>query len=108
MSVLRPNRILRAAIVSRIGQIAIKKELKKNHKLKKERNVSFEEVIVALESKKLLDILEHKNKKKYKNQKIFVVEIDNYAYYVPFEEKKDTVILKTIFPNEKATKKYLL
>jgi uncharacterized DUF497 family protein len=81
---------------------------KKNHKLKKERNVSFEEVIVALESKKLLDILEHKNQKKYKNQKIFVVEIDNYAYYVPFEENKDTVILRTIFPHEKATKKYLL
>ena len=80
----------------------------KNKKLKKERNVSFEEVIIALEGKKLLDILEHPNKQKYKNQEIFVVEIDRYAYYVPFEETGDTIILKTIFPNEKATKKYLI
>jgi len=80
----------------------------KNQKLKKERGVSFEEVVVAIESKKLLDIIEHKNKKRHKNQKIFVVEIDNYAHYVPFEEKGDKVILKTIFRYERATKKYLL
>ncbi len=80
----------------------------KNKKLKRERDVSFEEVIVALESKKLLDIIVHSNKTKYANQKIFVIEIDKYAYYVPFEEKKDKVILKTIYPNEKATKKYLI
>lgn len=79
---------------------------KKNQKLKKERNISFEEVIVAIESEKLLDIV--KNKKRYRKQKIFIVEIDNYAYCVPFEEKKDRIILKTIFPSEKATKKYLL
>ncbi|HMO78898.1 MAG TPA: toxin [Candidatus Paceibacterota bacterium] len=79
---------------------------KKNQKLKKERNISFEEVIVAIESKKLLDIV--KNKRRHKNQKIFIVEIDNYAYCVPFEDKKEKVILKTIFLSEKATKKYLL
>ena len=81
---------------------------KKNEKLKKERNVSFEEVIVAIESKKLLDIVEHKNKRKYKKQKIFIVEIDNYAYCVPFEEDNEMVFLKTIFPSKKLTKKYLL
>jgi uncharacterized DUF497 family protein len=80
----------------------------KNKKLKRERNVSFEEVIVALESKKLIDIIGHSNKSKHGKQKIFVVEIDNYAYYVPFEDRGDKIILKTIFPNEKATKKYLL
>jgi uncharacterized DUF497 family protein len=78
---------------------------RKNEKLKKERNISFEEVVVAIESEKLLDIVQ--NKKRYKNQKIFIVEIDDYAYCVPFENQKDKVILKTIFPNEKATKKYL-
>jgi len=78
----------------------------KNHKLKKERNVSFEEVIVALETGNLLDIID--NKKKYKNQRIFIVKIDYYAYLVPFEEKDETVFLKTIIPNKIATKKYLL
>lgn len=78
---------------------------KKNEKLKKERQVSFEEIIVAIEGDKLLDIVVNK---KYKNQKMFIVEIDNYAYCIPFENKKDRVILKTIYPNKTATKKYLL
>lgn len=81
---------------------------RKNEKLKKERKISFEEVIVAIESKKLLDIVEHKNKRKYKKQKIFIVEIDNYAHCVPFEEDNEIVFLKTIFPSKKLTKKYLL
>jgi len=80
----------------------------KNEKLKKGRSISFEEIIVAIESGKLLDIVEHKNKRKYKNQKIFIVDIDNYAYCVPFEEVEEKVILKTIFPSKKATKKYLI
>lgn len=80
----------------------------KNEKLKIDRNISFEEVIVAIESEKLLDIIEHQNKRKYINQKIFIVEIDSYAYCVPFEEKKEKVFLKTIFPSKKLTKKYLL
>jgi uncharacterized DUF497 family protein len=79
----------------------------KNERLKKSRNISFEEVIIAIEGEKILDIVEHKNKK-YKNQKIFILEIDNYAYCVPFEENKDLVVLKTIFPSKKATKKYLI
>jgi uncharacterized DUF497 family protein len=79
---------------------------KKNEKLKKERNVSFEEVIICLDSGKILDILE--GSKKYKNQKIFIVEINNYVYCIPFEDKKERVILITIFPSKKLTKKYLI
>lgn len=79
---------------------------KKNSKLKKERCISFEEVVVAIESNKLLDIIT--GKKKYRGQKIFILEIDGYVYCVPFEEKEDTIILKTIYPSERETKKYLL
>lgn len=41
--------------------------------------MGFEEVVVAIHEKKLLDILEHPNRKKYTNQKIFVIEISQYA-----------------------------
>jgi uncharacterized DUF497 family protein len=79
----------------------------KNKILKNERGVSFEEVIIAINEGRLITILEHKNKKKYSNQKILVVNIDNYAYLVPFVEDEEKVFLKTIIPSRKATKKYI-
>jgi len=36
-----------------------------------------------------------------------VVEINNYAYLVPFVETDEEIFLKTIIPSRKATKKYL-
>ena len=52
-----------------------------------------------------LDVLD--NAKKYKNQGIFVVEINKYIYLVPFVENGPKIFLKTIFPSRKMTKKYL-
>lgn len=79
----------------------------KNELLIQERGVSFEEVLVAIESGYLLDIMEHPNKTKYPNQKIFIVQIEEYAYLVPFVEDKEKIFLKTIIPSRKATKKYI-
>jgi uncharacterized DUF497 family protein len=83
-------------------------DTKKNHQLIADRSVSFEDVILALEEERLLEVLQHPNSKKYPNQKIFVVEIGGYAYYVPFIQNQNEIFLKTIFPNRKATKKYLI
>ncbi len=55
----------------------------------------------------LLDTIEHPNKKKYQNQRIFIVEINDYAYLVPFVEDERIIFLKTIIPSRKMTKKYL-
>lgn len=52
-------------------------------------------------------MLEHPNQEKYKGQKMFVVQGDDYAYLVPFVEDENDVFLKTIIPSRKATKKYL-
>jgi len=82
-------------------------DLEKNTWLKKERGVSFEDVIVALENNKLLEIIDHPNQRQYPDQKIFVLDIRGYAYYVPFVENKDKIFFKTIFPNRKAQNKYL-
>lgn len=80
----------------------------KNKLLKIEREVSFEDVLIAIESGDLLDIIEHPRKQKYPSQKIFVVNINNYAYLVPFVENDKKIFLKTIIPSRKATKKYIV
>ena len=76
----------------------------KNDWLKKNRGVTFEDVIVAIENGNLLAVIKHPNQKKYPNQKMFVIEIDNYPYCVPFVEDKEKIFLKTIFPNRKFLK----
>jgi uncharacterized DUF497 family protein len=80
----------------------------KNHKLKEERDISFEEVINAINDGDLLDLLEHPNRKKYVGQKIMVVRVADYVYLVPMVEDKEKVFLTTIIPSRKATKEYLL
>jgi len=79
----------------------------KNDLLKTERGLSFEEVVFYIDLGFLLDVLEHPNQEKYEGQKIFVVQMEDYAYLVPFIESEHDIFLKTIIPSRKATKKYL-
>ena len=79
----------------------------KNQLLKSERNVSFEEVVFHIEKQHVLDIIQHPNQERYKGQKIFIINIDNYAYLVPFVESEREIFLKTIIPSRKATRQYL-
>lgn len=79
----------------------------KNKKLLLEREVCFEDVLIAIEEGRLIDVLIHESKK-YIGQKIFVVDIGNYAFLVPFVEDDEKIFLKTIIPSRKATKKYLI
>ena len=79
----------------------------KNDLLKEERQISFEDIVFYISQGFLLDVLEHPNQEKYQGQKIFVVEIDEYAYLVPFIEGEQEIFLKTIIPSRKATRKYL-
>jgi uncharacterized DUF497 family protein len=76
----------------------------KNEQLMCQRNICFEDVLVAMESGYLLDVVQNQN---YENQKIFIVKIKGYAYLVPFVEDEKTLFFKTIIPSRKATKKYL-
>jgi len=79
----------------------------KNKILIRERGISFEEIKVAVDSKNVLYTYDHPNQKRYPGQKIMVVEIENYAYLIPYAEDEKKVFLKTIIPSRKATKKYL-
>jgi uncharacterized DUF497 family protein len=79
----------------------------KNERLKAERNISFEEIVLAIEADGLLDIVAHSNPGKYPRQRMFVVAVEHYAYLVPFVEEADHYFLKTVIPNRKATRDYL-
>lgn len=79
----------------------------KNIQIRNERGISFEDIVFYISEGKLLTIIKHPNPEKYKNQLIFIVNIDNYAYAVPFIETENEIFLKTIFPSRKYTKKYL-
>jgi len=79
----------------------------KNEALKVDRGVSFERIVVAIESGGLLDILAHPNQERYARQRILVVAADGYAYLVPYVEENDYIFLKTIVPSRKATRDYL-
>lgn len=79
----------------------------KNDKLKKERDISFEEIVFWITYGGLLDIIEHPNRAKYPDQKIFVVRVYDYVHLVPFVENDEEIFLKTIIPNREMTRKYL-
>ena len=80
----------------------------KNAKLKAEREVCFEDVVIAISEGKLLDVLHHPNQTQYPDQKVYVVGIEGYVYLVQFVEDEDKYFLKTIYASRKMTKKYLL
>jgi hypothetical protein len=80
----------------------------KNETLKIERQISFEEIVLAIEADGLLDQLRHPNPEKYPSQSVLVVAFDGYVYLVPYVEEADYFFLKTVIPSRKATRDYLL
>ncbi len=79
----------------------------KNAELIDKRGISFERVIYHIERDGLLDVIDHPNHTKYAYQKMFIVNVNNYAFLVPFVENDSEIFLKTVIPSRKATKKYL-
>ncbi len=79
----------------------------KNEQLKVERDISFEEIVLAIESDELRDILRHANPGTYPKQRVFVVAVEECAYLVPFVEEAEYYFLKTIIPSRKATRDYV-
>ena len=81
-------------------------DVEKNERLKAGRGISFEEIVFHIERGDVLDILTHPNQDRYRGQRIFVVNVGGYAYLVPFVETENEVVLMTIIPSRKATKRY--
>lgn len=81
----------------------------KNNKLKKERGISFEEIILAINDGKVIKVLQNPKKEKYPNQRMYLINYNNYIYVVPYvinEETKE-IFLKTVFPSRFYSKEYL-
>jgi hypothetical protein len=78
----------------------------KNALLFEERGVTFYNVIESISEKGILLNFDNPNNEQYPNQKVFVVNINNYAYCVPYIVEGDTWFLKTIYPSRKF--KYLI
>ena len=79
----------------------------KSEKLKKERGIDFEDIVILIEEGYMLGVIDHPNKVKYPNQRIYIVNVNSYAYCVPCVENEDHVRLITIFPSREYTKAYL-
>jgi len=79
----------------------------KNEKLKRERGISFEEIVLCINDGQIVKVLEHPNTEHYPNQLLYLIELKNYIYVVPFVEREEEIFLKTIFPSRHYTKQYL-
>ncbi len=78
----------------------------KNELLKKERGISFEQIIFHLSQGDIWKVADHPDQIRYPGQKIYFVLVDEYIYLVPHIKEKNQVFLKTIIPSRKATKDY--
>ncbi len=96
-------------IVSTMPYITIMKIFKwnaeKNEVLAGKRGITFEEVVRRIESGTRVVEADHPNRKKYPNQKILIIDVDGYAYLVPFVLDKNEYFLITIIPGRKGARK---
>jgi len=70
--------------------------------------VTFEDCVDALEGGRILDNIRNPVLNR-KNQWMYILEINNYAYAVPYVKSKDAneIFLKTVYPSRKFTKLFL-
>ena len=79
---------------------------KKNEWLKKERGISFEQIIFHLSQGDLWKVADHPDQEKYPGQRIYFVLMDDYIYLVLHKREGDHILLITIIPSRKATRDY--
>jgi len=82
-------------------------DIDKNERLKSEREIGFENILEAVHGKKTLDVIPNPQSR-FSHQKVLIVEIDGYAYTVPYVQEGGKIFFKTIMPSRKATKKYII
>lgn len=78
----------------------------KNTLLKAERGIGFEDIVTAIMEDSIVDIIEHPNKEKYPGQMIYIVEVLEYIYMIPYVREGNEIFFKTIIPSRKMKKFY--
>lgn len=77
----------------------------KNKKLMAERGISFEICLEYIKLGKVVKIID--NHPPFEHQQVFLINIENYIYRVPYVEDDRKYFLKTMYPCRADTKKYL-
>lgn len=68
--------------------------------------ITFDDCENALSEGKILNDIPNPSPA-YTRQRMFIIDINNYAYVVPYVKSKNEIFLKTIYPSRKYTKMYL-
>ena len=68
--------------------------------------VGFEECVVAIEEGRVLDDIPNPGAR-FAHQRMLVLNINNYAYIVPYVQSGEDIFFKTVFPSRKHTALYL-
>ena len=79
----------------------------KDEIIKKRHGISFRSIKHAVNKGNLLAIFDNPNQKRYPEQRLLLVKMNNYVYAVPFVEDDEKIFLKTVFPSRKYTKLFL-
>ena len=79
----------------------------KDEWLRRNRGVSFDDVVYHLEHGGFLADIPHPNRERHPGQRLYVVHIDEYVYLVPFYRDGDVESLRTVYPSRKYTRDYL-
>ena len=68
--------------------------------------IGFEECAILIEAGEVLDIIQNPSAN-FPEQSSYVLNIEGYAYCVPFVESKDEIFLKKMYPSRRLTAFYL-
>jgi uncharacterized DUF497 family protein len=79
----------------------------KNALLQRTRGLGFEGIITAIMTGGLVANMPHPHRDRYPHQRVLIVDINNYAYVVPYIVMGEVIELITLFPSRKATRDYL-
>ena len=79
----------------------------KDEWLRRNRGLSFDDVVYHLEQGGLLADIPHPNQVRHPGERLYIVRIGDYAYEVPFYRDGDVESLRTVYPSRKYTRTYI-
>lgn len=82
---------------------------KKDLWLRQHRNVSFQEVIEAINRGDIITVIDTPDQAKHPNQRMYILDINGYRHAVPFDIDKsdpDKILLRTIYKSRKLQKRH--
>jgi len=82
-------------------------DINKSERLKRERGIGFEDIEEAIKAGRVLDDIPHPSPERYPGQRLLIVQIDDYAYVVPFVPSETGGFLKTLYASRRMTRRYL-